>query len=45
MPAKDSLKKWYVCRGYILSRINNVEGLNLLRQDLRIENGRLFSTQ
>jgi len=41
-PAKRSLKEWSIYRGHILSKTTYVEGLDLLRQQLTIENASTF---
>ena len=41
-PAKRSLKEWSIYRGHILSKTTYVEGLDLLRQLLTIENASTF---
>ena len=41
-PAKRSLKEWSIYRGHILSKTTYVEGLDLLRQHLTIENASTF---
>jgi putative sugar O-methyltransferase len=41
-PATRSLKEWSIYRGHILSKTTYVEGLDLLRQNLTIENASTF---
>jgi hypothetical protein len=41
-PAKRSLNEWSIYRGHILSKTTYVEGLDLLRQRLTIENASTF---
>jgi hypothetical protein len=41
-PAVRSLKEWSIYRGHIMSKTTYVEGLDLLRQDLTIENAKAF---
>jgi len=41
-PAHQTLREWSVFRGHLLSKTTYVEGLDLLRQSLTIENAILF---
>jgi len=41
-PANRSLKEWSIYRGHIMSKTTYVEGLDLLRQRLTVENAALF---
>jgi hypothetical protein len=40
--ARRSFKEWSIYRGHILSKTTYVEGLELLRQDLTVENAKAF---
>ena len=42
-PATRSLKEWSVLRGHLLSKSTFVEGLDLLRQDLTVQNATSFA--
>jgi hypothetical protein len=42
-PATQSLKEWSVLRGHLLSKTTFVEGLDLLRQNLTVQNAALFA--
>ena len=41
-PAVRSLREWSIYRGHIMSKTTYVEGLDLLRQELTIENAKAF---
>jgi hypothetical protein len=41
-PATRSLKEWSIYRGHVLSKTSYIEGLDLLRQDMTIENAKAF---
>jgi hypothetical protein len=40
--ASRSLKEWSIYRGHMLSKVTYVEGLDLLRQDLTVDNAKTF---
>jgi hypothetical protein len=42
VPATRNIREWSIYRGHIMSKTTYVEGLDLLRQDLTVENAAVF---